>query len=86
MSTCIAMRTSRRIYAMRIHSKGGITLITDTTPAEYRPDTVTISAEEYADLVRAAAQLDAILILSGSSKNPLYAAIARERNLVRTEG
>lgn len=86
MSTCIAMRTSRRIYARRIHSKGGITLITDTTPAEYRPDTVTISAEEYADLVRAAAQLDAILILSTGSKNPFYAAVCKERNIVRSEG
>lgn len=86
MSTCIAMRINRRIYARKIHSKGGITVITDTTPAEYRPDTVTISAEEYADLVRAAAQLDAILILSSGSKNPLYAAVCKERNIVRTEG
>lgn len=57
----------------------------ETYPGNYRPDTVTISSEEYADLVRAAAQLDAILILAGKSQNPLYTAIASERNIVRTE-
>ena len=51
-----------------------------------KADVVTISPDEYADLIRAAAQLDAILILSGSSKNPLYEAIARERNIERSEG
>lgn len=60
-------------------------MITDTTPAEYRPDTVTISAEEYADLVRAAAQLDVILLLTSNNKSPLYSAIAKERNIARTE-
>lgn len=62
-------------------------MIEDTTP---RPDTVTISAGEYADLVRAAAMLDAIVIMAGgkTSKNPLYANIANERNITipRTEG
>lgn len=61
-------------------------MITDTTPAEYRLDTVTISSEEYADLVRAAAQLDVILLLTSNNKSPLYAAIAKERNIARTEG
>lgn len=61
-------------------------MIEDTTP---RPDTVTISADEYADLVRAAAMLDAIVIMAGgkTSKNPLYVNIANERNITipRTE-
>lgn len=58
----------------------------ETNAGSYRPDTVTISAEEYADLVRAAAQLDAILIMTGGSKNPLFVAVARERNIERSEG
>lgn len=61
-------------------------MLNETYPGSFRPDTVTISAEEYADLVRAAAQLDTILILAGNGKNPLYAAIAKERNIGKTEG
>ena len=39
-------------------------MITDTTP---RPDTVTISVDEYADLVRSAALLDSLVIAAVSS-------------------
>lgn len=42
-------------------------MLNDTTPG-IRPDTVTISADEYADLVRAAAQLDTILLLMRNKK------------------
>lgn len=58
----------------------------ETYHCGYRPDTVTISADEYADLIRAAAQLDMILLLNNKSgTNPLFAAICKERNIVRTE-
>ena len=62
-------------------------MIEEIYPGEVRPDTVIISPDEYADLVRAAAMLDAIVIMAvnSGSKNPLYLTIAKERNLVRPE-
>ena len=59
-------------------------MITDTTP---RPDTVTVSVDEYADLVRSAALLDFLVIaaVSSGAKNPLYRFIAHERNIPITK-
>lgn len=59
-------------------------MIEDTTP---RPDTVTISADEYADLVRAAAMLDAIVIMAGgkNSRNPLMPASQMSEILLSKE-
>ena len=55
----------------------------DTNAGKYRPDTVTISVDEYADLIRAVALLDALLISISYSSNPLFAAIAKERNVTK---
>lgn len=55
----------------------------DTNAGKYRPDTVTISVDEYADLIRAVALLDALLISISYSSNPLVAAIAKERNVTK---
>lgn len=57
----------------------------DTNAGKYRPDTVTISVDEYADLIRAVALLDALLISISYSNNPLFAAVAKERNISRTK-
>lgn len=55
----------------------------ETNAGKYRPDTVTISVDEYADLIRAVALLDALLISISYSSNPLIAAIAKERNVTK---
>lgn len=47
---------------------------------------VTISADEYADLLRAATLLDAILVMSKKTDNPLIVLASCERNIDRTEG
>lgn len=47
---------------------------------------VTISTDEYADLLRAATLLDAILVMSKKSDNPLIVLASCERNINRTEG
>ena len=57
----------------------------DTNAGNYRPDTVTISVDEYADLIRAVALLDALLISISYSSNPLVAAVEKERNISRTK-
>ena len=57
----------------------------DTNADNCRPDTVTISVDEYADLIRAVALLDALLISISYSSNPLFAAIAKERTISRTK-
>lgn len=61
-------------------------MLKDSYSATVRPDTVTISVEEYADLIRASAQLDAILAMGGYPPDTLCRAIARERNIEMTEG
>lgn len=49
-------------------------------------DVVTISTDEYAGLIRAAAQLDVILTMGAYTPDALCMAIARERNIERSEG
>lgn len=51
-----------------------------------KADVVTISIDEYADLIRAAAQLDVILTMGAYTPDALCRAIARERNIERSEG
>lgn len=61
-------------------------MLNESFNASARPDTVTISVEEYADLIRASAQLDAIITMGGYPPDTLCRAIARERNIEMTEG
>lgn len=63
-------------------------MITDTTPAWGRIDTVTISADEYNDIVRAAAQLDMILVVMANTNTVpdcMVKYAARERGIRKEE-
>lgn len=62
-------------------------MLNDTTPGT-RPDTVIISADEYSDLVRAAAQLDMLVTLMVNTNTApacLIRAMANERGIRKEE-